>query len=339
MPDYAPSPEELIKKAILYWPSELVKREMAASVIPLLISTQDKFISILDVSDSAPDAWKLALAATSEMPANLFLKHLMVLSDIGGEPLKRIRTGFTGIFPDAGMSYVWKGQTHKYAFKVIPTARSLTNRTLFVDGKRLHTPHGLEPLMEDVIMLILHGAAATGPIPAILKEKCILGSLMGRVGEVEDFVKQRYIWLGQTTRHIRPSQMEQLCRAHVVNMLLEELPGWTITCNGFIQETATSKPNDLLFDIVARSPTSQLFVIEVGFYFIAGDFLALRALQAETKANLVHKAGGKIVYVIANAYNVRQFSSLATICRHSDYIVAFTQKDMASLVKFMRANL
>jgi hypothetical protein len=85
MVNYARSPEELNRKAILYWPSELLEKERSASVIPLLISTQDKFISVLHVADSAPDAWKLALGATKELPANLFLKHLMILSDVSGE--------------------------------------------------------------------------------------------------------------------------------------------------------------------------------------------------------------------------------------------------------------
>jgi hypothetical protein len=93
--NYARTPTQLRKKAVLYWPDELAKKEKAASIMPRLLSTQDKFISILDVSDSSPEAWKHALPATNEIPANLFLKHLMILSDVGGEPLQRIRTGFS----------------------------------------------------------------------------------------------------------------------------------------------------------------------------------------------------------------------------------------------------
>ncbi|MGI8965704.1 MAG: restriction endonuclease, partial [Limisphaerales bacterium] len=95
---YRPQPDELRKHASLFWPAELREQEAAASIIPLLIKTQDKFISILDVSDKSPDAWKDALKATSELPANLFLKHLMVLADVGGEHLKRLRPELEKIF-------------------------------------------------------------------------------------------------------------------------------------------------------------------------------------------------------------------------------------------------
>ena len=63
MTNYARTPTQLRKKAVLYWPDELAKKEKAASIMPRLLSTQDKFISILDVSDSSPVAWKHAQGA------------------------------------------------------------------------------------------------------------------------------------------------------------------------------------------------------------------------------------------------------------------------------------
>ncbi|MBI1804646.1 MAG: hypothetical protein HY033_10400 [Ignavibacteriae bacterium] len=110
------TPKELMVHATLYWPSELVAREQAASIIPKLISTQDKFISVLHVSDSSPMAWKISLNATKDFSANLFLKHLMVLADVGGEPLQRIGTGFKTIFPKGIMTYIWKEKKFGYPF-------------------------------------------------------------------------------------------------------------------------------------------------------------------------------------------------------------------------------
>jgi hypothetical protein len=76
--------------------------------------SQDKFISILDIADKSPDAWKTVLCASSGLKANVFLKHLMVLADVGGEPLKRLHTEFARIFPDGSMTFVWQGKTFKY---------------------------------------------------------------------------------------------------------------------------------------------------------------------------------------------------------------------------------
>src|SRR3990172_1815451 len=179
MTKYSRSPNELREKAVLYWPSELLEKERAASILPMLLSTQDKFISTLDVADSAPDAWKLALAATKELPANLFLKHLMILSDVSGENLKRIKPQLKRIFPRGSMTYSWKGETYSYTFSAMLT-RPVDNKSLSVDGEKLSIPRNLDPLLEDTIMLLLHGAAGTGGlIPEIIREKCIIGALMG----------------------------------------------------------------------------------------------------------------------------------------------------------------
>jgi hypothetical protein len=82
--------DDLKREALFWWPDEILGREAHASIIPRLINTQDRFISLLHVADSSPYAWKEILPQTSDLPGNLFLKHLIVLSDLGGEPLKRL---------------------------------------------------------------------------------------------------------------------------------------------------------------------------------------------------------------------------------------------------------
>lgn len=46
--------DDLRKNAELFWSADLAKKELDSSVIPLLLETQSKFISILHVADSAP---------------------------------------------------------------------------------------------------------------------------------------------------------------------------------------------------------------------------------------------------------------------------------------------
>jgi hypothetical protein len=84
--------DDLKKSATLFWPAELAEKEQTSSIIPRLLETQDKFISVLYVADSSPTCWKAVLQSTTDLPGNLFLKHLMVLADLGGEQLKRFKT-------------------------------------------------------------------------------------------------------------------------------------------------------------------------------------------------------------------------------------------------------
>jgi hypothetical protein len=258
--NYRRTPTELKKHATLFWPrdvdekltafrflidndndpnlfntesgvlvhvsSDLAAKEQSASIIPKLIATQDKFISVLHISDSSPDAWKGALAATNELYANLFLKHLMVLADIGGEPMQRIKSGFKAIYPHGTMKYSWKGRNYEYRFRGIPTTARLTNRTLHVDGKHFHKKYEFEPVMEDVVMLLLHGAASQGAsVPDIVRERCVIGALMGERTELEKFVKQRYIWVNRITGGTTSNAMGQIAQDYVRDTLSERLLG------------------------------------------------------------------------------------------------------------------
>jgi hypothetical protein len=151
------TPTELRQRAALFWSSELTSREASASIIPLLLQTQGKFISLLDVADASPIAWRHVLGSTQNLSANVFLKHLMVLSDVGGELLKRLQPELPRIFPDNTIHYIWRENDYEYIFKTPLQKFRMDNKSLCVDGERLSSPCPLSDTMEDVVMLILHG--------------------------------------------------------------------------------------------------------------------------------------------------------------------------------------
>lgn len=64
---------ELETKSVKWWPKELEATVAAESVIPKLVATQDRFISILKLSGDNPYQIFDVLQA-SGMSANLFLK-------------------------------------------------------------------------------------------------------------------------------------------------------------------------------------------------------------------------------------------------------------------------
>ena len=108
---------DLEKNALRHWPTEIIQEEKDLSIIPKLINSQDKFISILNVADSTPFAWKDILEATSQMPSNLFLKHLMVLSDYGGEKIKKIKQEIRTLLGGDVMTFKWNNDEYNYEFK------------------------------------------------------------------------------------------------------------------------------------------------------------------------------------------------------------------------------
>ena len=65
-------------------------------------------------------------------------------------------------FRHGGMVYFWPEKKYEYQFKVIHQKVPLANSSLSVDGKALLKGVSLSEKMEDVVMLLLHGAASIG---------------------------------------------------------------------------------------------------------------------------------------------------------------------------------
>jgi len=89
MAKYTRNITELKSKAAMWWPEELKTKNALANVLPLLLKTQDDFLHLIVLSKNNPFQL-FDLIKVAEYPANLFLKHLAVLSDYGGEPIQRL---------------------------------------------------------------------------------------------------------------------------------------------------------------------------------------------------------------------------------------------------------
>lgn len=307
MSSYARTAIELRDHAVLFWPRELMQKEADSSIIPLLIKTQDKFISLLDVSDSGPEAWKQALLLTQELTPNLFLKHLMVLADIGGEKLKRIGPNFSQWFPTKIMTYVWKEKTYSYEFQSLNTKGDLniSNTTLAVDGEGLLKKQDLNAKIEDVAMLLLHsGAAVNANLSDEIREKCIIGTLIGQSAELHTFIKQRYILVSRITGGATANTMGQIAQQYVIETLRNKLPSWTFTSNGKISGVSQNAGvTETTFDVVAKSPTNTYVVIEISFQVTTNSVIERKAGQAVARARILRELGYKIAYVIDGAGN------------------------------------
>ena len=116
---------DLESNAYKFWPEKIAELERNSSVIPTLIQTQDKFISLLNFANSDPFAWQDVLTKSKELTANLFVKHLMVLSDVAGEKLMRFKGEIDTIFKDGEMEFAWNEKKYKYILSVFITKNIL----------------------------------------------------------------------------------------------------------------------------------------------------------------------------------------------------------------------
>jgi hypothetical protein len=130
--------EELEAVASKFWPSELSEIEATLSIIPLLLKTQDQFISVIGAG--APTLERLfTIIEATDLSANLFVKHLVILADYGGEMLQRVSNEFHALFPTGELHYDWHNKQQTYTFKSLP-AKKLSNQSLKIDGRQLVSP-------------------------------------------------------------------------------------------------------------------------------------------------------------------------------------------------------
>lgn len=328
---------ELKSQAVNFWPLELAEREKDASIIPRLIDTQDKFISLLHIADSYPHAWKEILPKTSQLPANLFLKHLMILSDIGGKQLQRFKTELPSVFQQCTMPFTWKGKHYEYVFKTLCGKSTWSNTNLTVDGPGLANAVPLDDTMEDVITLLIHGAASTNDeLPQVISDKYVIGGLLGDKPSLDKFVRQRYIWVSRITGGATANAMGQLAQDYVKHQLQSMLPHWDFSKKTIGGISQTGGRTNMPFDMVAEAPGGKRCAIEVSFQFTTNSTIERKAGQAQSRQKLLHKKGHCIAYVIDGAGNFERRSAVSTICRYSDCTVTFRDSEIRRLAKFLR---
>ncbi|NJL41389.1 MAG: restriction endonuclease [Leptolyngbyaceae cyanobacterium SM1_4_3] len=338
MNEYKRTLAELREKATLYWSQDLLEQAGEASILPLLLKTQDKFISVLTLADGSPDAWKKFIDVSEDMKGNIFLKHLMVLSDLGGEALNKYPP-LSKFFPSGLIEYVWNEQSYTYEFKVISGKASLINSSLLVDGKNLLKGRALNDKMEDVVMLLLYASSSiNNDFPDDAKEKCLIGSLLGKSEELKKFVKQNYIRVSRQIGGANAAKLGKVVEEFVFKILRRELPDWTLRKNGKIPGISHSDDGrETSFDIVATSPSSKYFAIEISFQFTTNGTIERKAREAKDRAAILHKSDHFVCYVVDGAGNINiRENAVRTICQYSDCTVAFSEAEIVFLSEFMK---
>jgi hypothetical protein len=329
--------DDLEAHACKLWPATLAERERKTSILPRLLESQEKFIGLLHVADASPVAWKKVLRQTKDLPANLFLKHLIVLCDLGGEKLQRYRKDIRKYFPKGEMRFRWKDTEDVYIFQSMTSTKAWTNAVLRVGGFGLAVASNLSAAMEDVAMLLIHGGSSPDSnVPDEILAKCVIGSLIGQKRELDSFVRQRYIHVSRITGGATANRMGHLCQAYVRERLQSALPTWNFTRSTIPGISHNAGHTDMSFDVVARSPSGKCCAIEISFQVTTNSTIERKAGQAKARQELLHRKGHRIAYVIDGAGNFVRRSALSTILRCSDRTVAFTDEELDDLAKFLR---
>src|SRR3989344_4381191 len=331
---------ELEANAVYWWPSFLSELEGNASIIPLLISTQDKFLSLLTLADKNPKSI-FELVKTSAFPANLFLKHLVVLSDFGGEQIQRLNKQFVSVFHKTGkkyqFSYTWHEKKYDHIFRQMPIRGNLDNKKLGIDGKSLLGSQPMDDFKRDLIIVLMYGANCLDEATAKSLSKCEIGNLLGQKEALEKYVKEKYIWVSRITGGAQANTLGQVAQTYIVDYLKSKLDkSFSVNRNGSVKVAGSKK--SIPFDIVVKKGNKTVGV-EVTFQVTTNSTIERKSGQAKARRDLMHKAGNFVAYIIDGAGNFQRKSAISTICNYSDCTVAYSQKEFDTLVNFIKEKL
>ena len=332
---------ELETKAIKWWPKELEAEVAAQSAVQLLLATQDKFLSILKLSGDTPEQVFSVLEA-SGMPANLFLKHLVTLTDYGGESIQRLGREFSSVFPTdttqaSYLEYFRNGERQRYIFKTLPI-KGLGNSKLQLDGVAISRPMALTPMYRDMIMILLYAATSEQSHLAAL-EKCELGMLLGDDAALDKYVREKYIHVSRITTGANTNTLGQIAQRYVADILKRQLPdGYDIASNGKILLQGYEKMGGMPFDVVVGR-NGRCVGVEVSFQVTTNSVIERKSGQADARQQLMHRNGHQIAYVLDGAGNFQRSSAVSTICQFSDCTVAYSEAEISVLAAFIQEVL
>lgn len=333
---------DLEKVAIKWWPKALEAEVAKASVIPKLLETQDQFISVLKLAGNRPEQ-VFGLIEAGSLSANLFLKHLVVLADYGGELIKRLGKEFDNIFPAAvktnhrSFDFLFNGKTHQYRFKALPVS-GLSNTKLKIDGEAIVKATNLDDLTKDMVMILLFGGASSSSHLASL-EKCDLGGLLGKPEEIDCYVKQKYIQVSRITTGASANSLGQVAQIYVADYLRRKLDKtYAVQSNGKVKLNSYDSQTGMPFDVVVKRG-KFIVGVEVSFQVTSNSVIERKAALAEDRRKQMNRAGHFIAYVLDGAGNFSRSAALTTLCQSSDCTVAYSPAELDTLVDFIQGKL
>lgn len=333
--------EELTRHASLHWTEELIEAASKETILYDLLSTQDEFISTLKVASKTPLSWLSVLEQTEALTLQLFTKHLMVLTDLGGETLNKILP-ITEYFPDSSMVIIWNDREFEYKFQAIHSAKSLTNSSLKLTKKTISGNHNRE-LLIDLSMILLFGSKAKNSyLPSEYGSKTIIGSLLGQNEKLEKYVESNYIRISTQIKGANSNALGHFAQHFVYDHLVNYLPNdWEVKLEGsltgvqHIEEEGSSSN----FDVVCISPNKVEFAVEVSFQVTTNSVIERKARDSAAIFQRANSLNHHICYVLDGAGNINvRKRAVETICTHSNCTVALSSEEIEVLAKYMLAN-
>jgi hypothetical protein len=336
MNQYRRSLVQLQQQASRWWPEELRKQVALNSPGELLIETFPQFYQCCSEAKNINEL--IDKFSHGDLPLHHNLKHLQVVTDFGGESLKRISINADSLFPNGFLIYQYNNSILSLQLFNSSQKFKLSNSILDLDEKGLSrtSPRNKE-LIVKVTKLLCFGKFATRLETAQVLNKCDFISYIGDPAKLDSYLRSRYISVSRITRGSDTNStgqiLQQLVKQKLEIKLKEYLHKISLIFNGMTQIEGQIYTSDIL---VKSLVTQQEIGIEVSFQVTTNSVIERKANEARSRFIAFQKAGYYVAYVIDGAGNFERQSACNKICNASHCTVAYRNTEIELLSEFIK---
>ena len=343
---YLRSIKELEQVGSKWWPKEVREEAMKVSILQYLLDTQETFISLLTIADRNKPEKLFDLIEASSFEYHLFLKHLILLTDVGSEPIQRFNSSFTELFPDGKLIYSIDKQEHCYKFVGLPTKGVPNNKKMQSDTlDSLKAPCRNVDLCKDLIMFLIFGAASTIARVSAVLYKCNAYEYLGKKELVEKYVRQNYIRVSRIVAGKEASDLGNVAQSYAVRYLAVHLgEEYNVVNAGTIPGVQMDDNKEVTFDIVVDRKADvgkfkKYVGIEVSFQETSNSVIERKAREARARFQNTNNKRCYVAYIIDGAGNFSRTAAVTDLCDNSHCNVAYTPSEFDLLIEFIKEKI
>ena len=343
---YLRSIKDLEKVGSKWWPKEVRDEAMKVSILQYLLDTQEKFISLLTLADRNKPEKLFSLIDASDFEYHLFLKHLILLTDVGSEPIQRFNTSFKEIFPNGQIDFTIGKKRHSYIFVALPTKGVPNNKKMQSDTlENLEAPCRNVDLCKDLIMLLIYGAASDLKRTASVLYKCNAYEYLGQEELIKKYVRQNYIRVSRIVGGKEATDLGNVAQSYAVRYLAEHLgEDYNVVNAGTIPGVQMDDNKEVTFDIVVDRISDvgkykKYVGIEVSFQETSNSTIERKAREARARFQNTNNKRCYVAYIIDGAGNFSRTAAVTDLCDNSHCNVAYTPSEFDLLIEFIKEKI
>ncbi len=343
---YLRSINDLEEVGCKWWPKEVRDEAMKVSILQYLLDTQEKFISLLTLADSKKPEKLFNLLDASDFEYHLFLKHLILLTDVGSEPIQRINTSFKDIFPNKELVYKLGQKEYQYTFTVLPIKGKPNNEKMQIDTiDNLQTSCKNKAMCKDLIMLLIYGAASTTPRTRAILYKCNAFEFLGQEEKIKQYVCENYIRVSRIIAGKTATDLGNVAQVYALNYLSERLgDNYNLVNNGTIPGVKLDDDKEATFDIVVdrkddNGKIKKYVGIEVSFQETSNSVAERKGREAQARFRNTNNKRSYVAYIIDGAGNFSRPAAMNDMCNNSHCNVAYTPAEFELLIEFIKEKI